>query len=213
MRMQLNGRALAFQASNVGSIPIIRSIFSKGINIGFVPDLCASSSAGQSIALLRRGSGVRIPSGVPLYGGYSSVGQNARLWLQRSWVQVPLFTPLFLKFNYNRWGVAKRLKARDFDSRISQVQILPPQPIYFYGPLAQQVEHMTFNHGVPSSTLGWVTNMRTWRNWQTRQTQALVGDSGGSSPFVRTKARNHDSMVLFFVLLYFVIITIIIVVC
>ena len=29
-----------------------------------------------------------------------------------------------------------------------------------HDPLAQLVEHMTFNHGVPSSTLGWVTNMR-----------------------------------------------------
>ena len=26
-----------------------------------------------------------------------------------------------------------------------------------YDPLAQLVEHMTFNHGVPSSNLGWVT--------------------------------------------------------
>ena len=26
-----------------------------------------------------------------------------------------------------------------------------------YDPLAQSEEHMTFNHGVPSSNLGWVT--------------------------------------------------------
>ena len=26
-----------------------------------------------------------------------------------------------------------------------------------YGPVAQMVEHVTFNHGVPSSTLGWIT--------------------------------------------------------
>ena len=32
-----------------------------------------------------------------------------------------------------------------------------------------------------------VGQMRAWRNWQTRQTQDLVGDRGGSSPFARTK--------------------------
>ena len=42
-----------------------------------ISELCASSSAGYSTALLRRVSGVRIPSGVPylFYGGYSSVGR------------------------------------------------------------------------------------------------------------------------------------------
>ena len=28
-----------------------------------------------------------------------------------------------------------------------------------YDPLAQAVEHLTFNQGVPSSNLGWVTKM------------------------------------------------------
>ena len=39
-----------------------------------------------------------------------------------------------------------------------------------FGPLAQLVEHMTFNHVVPRSNRGWITIMRMWRNWQTRQT-------------------------------------------
>ena len=46
----------------------------------------------------------------------------------------------------------------------------PAIPAKLYDPLAQSVEHMTFNHGVPRSNRGWVTKMRMWRNWQTRQT-------------------------------------------
>lgn len=59
MRVQLNGRALAFQAGCVSSILITRSI---PILLG---RMCVISSAGQSIALLRRGSGVRIPHDTP----------------------------------------------------------------------------------------------------------------------------------------------------
>ena len=57
MRVQLNGRAPAFQAGCEGSIPFTRSI---NINLS-----CFSSSVGQSSALLRRRSGVRIPPGAP----------------------------------------------------------------------------------------------------------------------------------------------------
>ena len=32
--------------------------------------------------------------------------------------------------------------------------------IYIYGPLAQLVEHLTFNQGVPRSSRGWIT---IWR--------------------------------------------------
>ena len=40
----------------------------------------------------------------------------------------------------------------------------------FYDPLAQQVEHLTFNQVVRSSNLRWITIFftRMWRNWQTR---------------------------------------------
>ena len=51
-------------------------------------------------------------------------------------------------------GCSQEVKAPDFDSGITLVQIQPPQPL---GPLAQLAEHLTFNQGVPSSNLGWTT--------------------------------------------------------
>ena len=53
-------------------------------------------------------------------------------------------------------GVQPSGKATDFDSVIPLVRIQVPQPIVLeklYGPLAQMVEHVTFNHGVGSSIL------------------------------------------------------------
>ena len=47
-------------------------------------------------------------------------------------------------------------KAPDFDSGISLVRVQPAQPLYDL--LAQLVEHLTFNQGVPRSNRGWVTN-------------------------------------------------------
>ena len=94
MRVQLNGRVLAFQASYVGPIPITRSIiFAKA-------KICVCSSAGQSIALLRRGSGVRIPSNAP-------------------WI---LFPPNSIQFV----GVSPSGKARDFDSLIREFKSCHP---------------------------------------------------------------------------------------
>ena len=49
------------------------------------------------------------------------------------------------------WGIAKLVKARDFDSRI--VGSSPATPAR-YGSLAQLVEHLTFNQGVPGSNPG-----------------------------------------------------------
>jgi hypothetical protein len=39
-------------------------------------------------------------------------------------------------------------------------------------PLAQLVEHLTFNQRVEGSNPSWLTifSMRVWRNWQTHQT-------------------------------------------
>ena len=34
----------------------------------------------------------------------------------------------------------------------------PATPAILFGPLAQLAEHVTFNHGVPGSNLGWITN-------------------------------------------------------
>ena len=47
-------------------------------------------------------------------------------------------------------------KASDFDSDIRWFKSSYPCQ---YVPLAQSVEHMTFNHGVRSSNLRWVTNI------------------------------------------------------
>ena len=54
----------------------------------------------------------------------------------------------------------------------ADLQIQPAQSKY--DPLAQSVEHLTFNQGVRSSNLRRVTKdslsgVRAWRNWQTRQ--------------------------------------------
>ena len=54
-------------------------------------------------------------------------------------------------------GCSQEVKAPDFDSGITLVQIQPPQPP---GPLAQLAEHLTFNQGVPSSNLGWTTTSK-----------------------------------------------------
>ena len=62
------------------------------------------------------------------------------------------------------WGIAKSVKARDFDSRI--VGSIPASPatrmssghagarVFFDDPLAQLAEHLTFNQGVPGSNPG-----------------------------------------------------------
>ncbi len=52
------------------------------------------------------------------------------------------------------WGIAKSVKARDFDSRIRWFESNYPS---HYGSLAQLVEHLTFNQGVPGSNPGWIT--------------------------------------------------------
>ncbi len=54
------------------------------------------------------------------------------------------------------FGVSPSGKASDFDSDISLVRIQVPQPIYDL--LAQSVEHVTFNHGVRSSSLRQITS-------------------------------------------------------
>ena len=67
----------------------------------------------------------------------------------------PTTHPTFFCCSCRDVGVSPSGKARDFDSRIRKVRILPPQPFY---PLAQLVEHLTFNQGVPRSSRGWITN-------------------------------------------------------
>ena len=61
------------------------------------------------------------------------------------------------------WGIAKSVKARDFDSRIRWFESnYPSQFVPFFsefcgadkGSLAQLVEHLTFNQRVPGSSPG-----------------------------------------------------------
>ena len=63
-------------------------------------------------------------------------------------------------------GLSPRGKASDFDSDIRRFKSCQPSHIFSwldtdtYGPLAQSAEHMTFNHGVRSSNLRWLTKQK-----------------------------------------------------
>ena len=52
-------------------------------------------------------------------------------------------------------GYSQVGKAPDFDSGMRRFESCYPSQ---YDPLAQPVEHLTFNQGVRSSNLRWVTN-------------------------------------------------------
>ena len=69
----------------------------------------------------------------------------------------PTTHPTFFCCSCRDVGVSPSGKARDFDSRIRKVRILPPQP---FDPLAQLVEHLTFNQGAWGSNPQWVTMLR-----------------------------------------------------
>ena len=97
---------------------------------------------------------------------------------------IPTSHPIFL-------GRSQVGKARDFDSRMRWFE--SSRPSQRCDPLAQSVEHLTFNQGVPSSSLGWITiflskicgcggiGRRTrLRIWRLRR--------AGSTPVIRTKA-------------------------
>ena len=119
----------------------------------------------ESNALTRRGSAVRARQHPPFFSKknanelYSIIcmeeqrsGQT-RLTVNQfptgSAVQICLPPPFFFI------GVQPSGKATDFDSVIPLVRIQIPQPFFekLNGPLAQMVEHVTFNHGVGSSIL------------------------------------------------------------
>ena len=56
--------------------------------------------------------------------------------------------------NFSFWGVAKSVRHRTLTPVC--VGSSPATPA-IYGPLAQSVEHLTFNQGVPRSSRGWIT--------------------------------------------------------
>ena len=62
----------------------------------------------------------------------------------------PIFTALFDLLGRSQVG-----KARDFDSRMRWFESSRPSQ---NDSLAQLVEHLTFNQGVPGSNPGWITN-------------------------------------------------------
>ena len=66
---------------------------------------------------------------------------------------IPISHPIIFKIlGYSQVG-----KAPDFDSGIRWFESSYPS---HYDPLAQLVEHLTFNQGVPRSSRGWVTKIR-----------------------------------------------------
>ena len=68
-----------------------------------------------------------------------------------SGVRIPVRSPLIL-------GISQVGKAHDFDSCMRRFESCIPSHIN--DSLAQLVEHLTLNQGVPSSSLGWVTRER-----------------------------------------------------
>lgn len=62
---------------------------------------------------------------------------------------IPITHPIYF-LGYSQVG-----KATDFDSVIRRFESYYPS--HLFGPLAQLVEHLTFNQGVPRSSRGWIT--------------------------------------------------------
>ena len=115
------------------------------------------------------------------------------MWPWRSWVRAPLLTPFFSAVCRDV-GVSPSGKARDFDSRIRKVRILPPQP---FDPLAQLVEHLTFNQGAWGSNPQWVTiwGVRVWRNGRRGRLRICCLWRMSSSLFTRTIICGSSSVV------------------
>ena len=66
---------------------------------------------------------------------------------------IPSSHPIIIRFL--SLGRSQVGKARDFDSRMRWFESSRPSQC---DPLAQSVEHLTFNQGVPRSSRGWITN-------------------------------------------------------
>ena len=88
------------------------------------------------------------------FGGCGEAVNTADCGSVISWVRSPPVTPQFLSccLSLGRRQVGK---ARDFDSRMRWFESSRPSQ---NDSLAQLVEHLTFNQGVPGSSPGWITN-------------------------------------------------------
>ena len=77
-------------------------------------------------------------------------------------------------------GVSPSGKATDSDSVIRRFESYYP---CHYDPLAQLAEHLTFNQGVPSSNLGWITTFHICGPLVKRsKTSPFHGENMGSNP-------------------------------
>ena len=115
-------------------------------------EICACSSAGQSNCLLSSGPGVQVPSGAP-----------ATRWVQLSWLErqiVALEVKGSIPFTHPSlyFGLSSSGKTQHFDCCIRRFESCQPSHFLFvYDPLAQSVEHLTFNQGVRGSNPRWLT--------------------------------------------------------
>ena len=83
----------------------------------------------------------------------------------------PSSHPIFL-------GRSQVGKARDFDSRMRWFESSRPSQC---DPLAQSVEHLTFNQGVPRSSRGWITIFILQQNYADVAELADALDLGSSA--------------------------------
>ena len=153
MRVQFKGRIPAFQAGRVGSIPITRS------STVYVA-ICTCSSVGQSNGLLSRVSGVRLPPGAPM------IWRVQLTWLERKIValEVTGSIPVTRPINNLTQGCRQAVRQRILIPSFVSSNLATPAKL---APLAQLAEHVTFNHGVPSSNLGWSTKYMHYQlSWQ-----------------------------------------------
>ena len=114
---------------------------------------CVRSSVGQSNGLLSRGSGVRIPSST----FEIELCLISLWWVQRSWLarQIVALEAKGSNPFIHLFGLSPSGKAQDFDSCIRWFKSSQPSLVqskkYWYGILAQSVEHLTFNQVVRGS--------------------------------------------------------------
>ena len=71
-----------------------------------------------------------------------------------TWVRSPSATPIIFSL-----GASPSGKALDFDSSIRRFE--SSRPCHFNDPIAQPVEHLTFNQGVDGSNPSWATIITT----------------------------------------------------